>query len=98
MNDMKYLLTYDLRNQRDYRHLYRLMAAWNAVKITESQWAVDLALDAHQIGVFVAGALDADDAYAVLELRQGAKWASCNVSAAANAWLGLNIAPLQQAA
>ena len=39
---MVYLISYDLHKRRKYDELYRLMATWKAVRLTESQWLANL--------------------------------------------------------
>ena len=93
-----YVISYDLHHRRKYDNLYKLLAAWRAVKLTESQWLVSLVVDAKQARDFVARTLDNDDTVTVLELPRGADWATVNAPAAANAWLANNVTPSQKAA
>lgn len=93
-----FLITYDLHNRRQYADLYRLMAAWSATKLTESNWLANLNGTAEQVRNIVASKLDNDDTVAVLELKQGSDWATLRVKPAASAWLSSHITPRQKAA
>lgn len=74
------------------------MASWKAVKLTESIWMANLLGPADAVRKFVANAVDNDDSVAVLQLQQGADWATLRVSPAASAWLSRNVTPSQMAA
>jgi len=93
-----FLITYDNKPPRNYTALYQLMAAWNAVRLADSVWLANLNGSAAQIRDIVRSQLQADDVIAVLELKQGADWATRNVPATASAWLSAHIAPAQKAA
>lgn len=93
-----FLITYDLHNRRNYADLYRLMAGWNAVKLTESNWLANLNGTASEVRDIVASTLDNDDTVAVLELKQASGWATLRVPPAANAWLSANMSPAHKAA
>ncbi|MBC7625280.1 MAG: hypothetical protein H7232_18085 [Aeromicrobium sp.] len=94
----QYLITYDLHNRRDYRSLYQLLAFWNATRLTESNWLVNLLGPAPVIRDIVASHLDGDDTIAVVEVEKGADWATIRVKPTANAWLSANVMPSQMAA
>ena len=94
----QFLITYDLHNRRQYGELYKLMAAWNATKLTESNWLASLNGTAEQVRDIVASKLDNDDTVAVLELKHGSYWATLRVSPAANAWLSAYMLPAKKAA
>jgi len=93
-----YLVTYDLHKVRNYDGLYRLMASWSAVRLTESLWLAKLNGPADVIRNIVMAQVDGDDTVAVIELKLSADWATIRVSAAANAWLSDNVTPAQKAA
>jgi hypothetical protein len=93
-----FLITYDLHNRRNYAELYRLLASWGAVKLTESNWLANLNGTASQVRDVVAATLDSDDTIAVLELKQASGWATLRVPPAANTWLSANMLPAQKAA
>jgi hypothetical protein len=95
---MRYLLTYDLHKRRVYDSLYRLLAGWGAVRLTESLWMANLKGPADVVRDLMLAHLDADDTVAVVEIKPGSDWATMRVSAAANAWLSSNVTPSQKAA
>lgn len=94
----QYLINYDLHKLRDYSKVYRLMASWHAVRLTESSWLATLVGPAPVIRDIVLAQLDGDDTVAVLQLQHGSDWATVRVSAAATTWLSANILPAQKAA
>jgi hypothetical protein len=94
----QFLITYDLHNRRRYTELYQLLASWDAVRLTESNWLANLKGPAPVIRDIVAGTLDNDDTVAILELEHGSDWATLRVQPAAEAWLSHNITPAQKAA
>lgn len=94
----KYLLTYDLHKLRDYKELWRLLAGWSAIRLTESLWLANLNGPAEVIRDLMLAQLDADDTVAVIEIKPGADWATMRVTPAANAWLSANVTPSQKAA
>jgi hypothetical protein len=95
----QYLITYDLHKpHRDYSPLYRLMAGWNAIRLTESLWMANLKGPAKVVRDIVLAQLDSDDTVAVVQLQHGTDWATTRVTTAANAWLANNVTPAERAA
>lgn len=94
----QYVLNYDLHKRRDYSGLYRLLAGWSAVRLTESLWLANLNGPAEVIRDIMLAQLDSDDTVAVVELKHGADWATVRVAPAASAWLSANVTPAQKAA
>lgn len=95
---MRYLLTYDLHKRRAYDSLYRLLAGWGAVRLTESLWMANLKGPAEVVRDLMLAQLDADDTVAVVEVKPGSDWATMRVSTAAAAWLSNNVTPSKKAA
>ena len=94
-----YLITYDLHKPvRNYTNLYQLLASWNAVRLTESNWLAALKGPADVIRDIVISKLDRDDTVAVVEIKHGSDWATKRVKPAAIAWLSANVTPAQKAA
>ena len=93
-----YLISYDLHRERDYARLYQLLAAWDAVCLTESNWLVRLAGPTPVIRDIVAGALDNDDTVAVVQLPHGSDWATLRTNSAAVAALSADVTPAEIAA
>lgn len=95
---MQYLITYDLHRTRNYLRLYELLARWKAVRLTESLWMANLKGPADAIRSIVAGTLDNDDTVAVVQLVQGADWATLRVKPGASEWLSTFVTSAQKAA
>ena len=93
-----FLITYDLHKVRNYNDLYRLLAGWNAVKLSESNWLVSLVGPAKVVRDIVCATVDNDDTVAVLQLEHGADWATSGVVPAASAWLSTYVTPAEKAA
>ncbi len=94
----QFLITYDNRPPRNYTALYRLMATWKAVKLAESVWLANLVGPADVVRNLVLNTLQRNDVVAVVELKQGADWATNKVSPTASAWLSAYVTPAQKAA
>ena len=93
-----YVISYDLHNRRNYTDLYKLLSAWKAQKLTESQWLVSLNCSAMAALNFVVPTVDGDDTVTVIEIPRGSDWATSRGPIAANAWLSNNVTPRQIAA
>lgn len=93
-----FLITYDNKPPRNYTALYRLMAAWKAVRLADSVWLANLNGNAAVVRNHVLGTLQSNDTVAVLELKAQADWATVNVNPTAAAWLSAYIRPSQMAA
>ncbi len=94
----RYFLNYTLHNRRDYKGLWRLLAGWSAIRLTDSLWLANLNGPAEVIRDIMLAQLDTDDTIAVVEIKTGADWATMRVPPAANAWLSANVTPSQKAA
>lgn len=94
----QFLITYDNRPPRKYDALYKLMATWRAVKLAESVWLANLNGSADVVRGFVLRTLQTNDLVAVIELKQGADWATNCVPTAATNWLAANVTPAKKAA
>lgn len=93
-----FLINYDLHHVRNYAPLYRLLAQWRAVRLTESSWIAQLNGPASIIRDIVRDRMDNDDSVAVLEIPSQADWATFNIKTAANARLATYVLPAQIAA
>jgi len=93
-----YLITYDNKPPRNYTALYQLMTSWKALRLAESVWLANLVGPASVVRDIVQTRLQRNDVVAVLELKDGADWATNNVNPAASAWLGAYVTPAQLAA
>ena len=96
---MQYLITYDNHPPRDYTAVWKLMASWGAVRLSESVWLANLKGPAPTVRDIVLSTMQANDLVTVVELKQGADWAISRATpAAASAWLSNNVTPSQAAA
>jgi hypothetical protein len=95
---MNFLVNYDLHKNRNYDQVYRILAAWKAVRLTESSWLVSLDSDAITVRDIVRRTLDDDDTVAVILLGSDANWATYRVAPTASDWLSYNVMPAQKAA
>lgn len=95
----RYLITYDNKPPRNYTAVYRLMATWGAVRLSESVWLATLAGPAGAVRDIVLATMQRDDLVTVVELQQGSDWAvTQGATSAAKAWLSNNVRPSQAAA
>lgn len=70
-----YLITYDLRNKRDYDSLYSAIKSYGTwAKITESSWAIVTDQTAIQIRDYLSKFLDEDDRVFVAKYGGAAAW------------------------
>lgn len=89
----KYLITYDNHAPRDYSGVYDLMQLWNAERLTESLWLVELLGPAPVIRDLVKGSMQWNDTVEVIELQPGTDWATSFVRPSAADWLSKNVTP-----
>ena len=82
-----FLITYDLRKQRNYQPLYDLLRQWKAARLLESVWLAELAGPAATVRDLIRQRTDADDAVAVIELKAGFNWATIHCEPAGNQML-----------
>lgn len=70
-----YLITYDLRKNRDYTSLYSAIKSYGTwAKITESSWIVVTEQNAVQVRDFLSNSLDEDDRLFVMKYGGAAAW------------------------
>lgn len=71
-----YLLSYDLRGQRDYQTLWDELASFNAVRILESDWCFKR-INTTSVGLrdYFKKFIDADDGLFVAQISE-TDWAS----------------------
>jgi hypothetical protein len=72
----RYMLSYDAKRVRNYPRLYRLLKAWHAQPLLESQWVALLRGPAGSILQIMASQMDGDDAVVVTEIPANADWAT----------------------
>ena len=84
-----YIISYDLRKNRDYESLYAAIKSYSTwARITESTWAVVTSKSAVEIRDHIAGVIDSDDRLFVVKSGVEAAWLNtrCN-----NKWLRDNL-------
>eukprot|EP00820_Chromera_velia_P031768 Cvel_14148.t1-p1 / transcript=Cvel_14148.t1 / gene=Cvel_14148 / organism=Chromera_velia_CCMP2878 / gene_product=hypothetical protein / transcript_product=hypothetical protein / location=Cvel_scaffold997:3705-3962(+) / protein_length=86 / sequence_SO=supercontig / SO=protein_coding / is_pseudo=false len=78
-----YIISYDLRKQRNYAALYDLLNEWEAVTLLESVWLAELKGPCD----IIRARVDQDDGVAVIELQPGMDWATWAAKTAGTDWL-----------
>lgn len=86
-----FLITYDLRKQREYSKLIKQLRDWNAISPLESVWFATLKGPASTIRDILKSLTDSDDGILLVELKVGADWATYNVNEKAGDWLKTNV-------
>ena len=70
-----YIISYDLRNLRNYDSLYKAIKSYGTwAKITESTWGVVTSQSAVQIRTFLLNHMDNDDRVFVIKSGSEAAW------------------------
>ncbi len=82
-----FVISYDLRKQRNYQGLYDGLATWKAIPLLESMWLAELVGPASTVRDLLRSFVDDDDGIAVLELKAGFDWGAVKCSPAGMAWL-----------
>lgn len=84
-----YIISYDLRKDRDYKSLYKAIRSYSKwAWITESTWAVVTNKSAISIRDHLAGVMDSDDRLFVVKSGVEAAWRN---SRCKNKWLKDNL-------
>lgn len=84
-----YIISYDLKNQRDYESLYKAIKSYGTwAHITESTWAIVTDQKATEIRNELGKHTDEDDAVFVVRSGHGAAWRNVDCS---NEWLKKNL-------
>jgi hypothetical protein len=80
-----YIISYDLRNDRDYESLYKAIKAYGIwARITESMWAVVTEESATQIRDYLLKHMDQDDRLFVVKSGIESAWTNVRCR---NEWL-----------
>ena len=70
-----YIISYDLRNQKDYQSLYEVIKSYGTwAHISESIWAVSTSSSAKQIRDHLSNVMDGDDRLFVVKSGVEAAW------------------------
>lgn len=84
-----YIITYDLRKQRDYNSLYEgIKSYWTWARILESTWAVKANGSAEDVFNFLNTFIDGDDGLFVIKSWSNAHWKNINCR---HDWLKSNL-------
>lgn len=77
----RYLISYDLRNKRDYEDLYEAIKSYlKHTQVLESVWAVKSEKTASEIRDSLKQFIDNDDGLFVSSCPEGAAWTVINCS------------------
>jgi hypothetical protein len=76
------LISYDLRKQRNYDELYKLLEVWKARRLLKSVWLAEL-----------RGLSDAGDGLAVIELQKTGDWSAIQAETDGITWLETKLNP-----
>jgi hypothetical protein len=82
-----FIISYDLRRQRNYQPLYDCLNNWKAARLLESFWLAELVGPADTVRDILTGLIDDDDAVAVIELKAPFNWATMRTQPIGTAWL-----------
>lgn len=82
-----YVISYDLRKQRNYQPLYNCFAQWKAVRLLESLWLAELVGPAQAVRDILKTHIDGDDGLVILELKPNFDWATVKAMQAGANWL-----------
>ena len=84
-----YIISYDLRRNRDYESLYEAIKTYSKwARVTESTWAVVTTKSAVEIRDHLSSVMDGDDRLFVIKSGTEAAWRN---SICRNEWLKENL-------
>ncbi|MBL28927.1 MAG: SinR [Rhodospirillaceae bacterium] len=86
-----YLVSYDLRKNRNYVDLWQKLEGWRGARILESLWLVSLNQTASDVRDALHATVDDDDRLVVIELKNGSGWACRHAMPEGVKWLQKNI-------
>jgi hypothetical protein len=82
-----YILTYDLRYQRNYDLLYQALRDFRAQQLALSTYGLWWPDTAYSLACQLRCYVDADDRLLIVEIPSEPKWAGCNLVSGAQQWL-----------
>jgi hypothetical protein len=88
-----YLISYDLRKQRNYDELYKLLELWKARRLLKSVWLAELRGLSDAVIGYLRGAIDAGDGLAVIELKKTGDWSAIQAETDGITWLETKLNP-----
>lgn len=84
-----YVISYDLRKERDYDSLYDAIKAYGTwARITESTWAIATSESAKDVRKYLLEFMDADDRLFIVKSGVEAAWSNTRCR---NEWLQKNL-------
>lgn len=88
-----YMISYDLRKQRNYDPLIKQLRDWGCISPLKSLWFGNLTGSASAVRDALATHLDSDDGLIVLEIKPQSGWATRALtdSEKSLAWIRANI-------
>ncbi len=85
-----YVISYDLRKQRNYEPLLKQLRDWGCARILESTWLGSLTPSSTAVRDSLKWLIDADDGLAVIEIANRGDWATLRCQQAGVDWLKAN--------
>ena len=82
-----YVISYDLRNKRNYQPLYDVLNEWKAARLLESLWLAHLKGPATAVRDILKAKIDSDDGLAVVELANDMDWGAIRAQKPGVDWL-----------
>ena len=87
-----YLLSYDVRaTNHSYQPLYDQLADWDAAHLQNSVWLANLNGTAAAVRDAMRAHMHADDTVCVIQLSDGADWATVHARKVGVDWLKANL-------
>lgn len=90
-----YMISYDLRRDRNYDALTQQLRTWNCVRPLRSLWFGNLTGSAETIRDLLRTLIDGDDGLLVIEIKPTSDWAGIRLedSDRVEAWMRANVGP-----
>ncbi|MXN46069.1 hypothetical protein GR138_12795 [Shinella kummerowiae] len=90
-----YMISYDLRKNRNYDPLIKQLRDWGCVRPLQSLWLGNLKGNAATIRDLLRTLMDSDDGLMVCEIKATSDWATFKIdnNDATGAWIRQNIGP-----
>ncbi len=86
-----FVISYDLRKQRDYTGLLKQLRDWHCARPLQSVWFGNLTGSASAIRDVLRAHIDGDDGLMIVELKQGSDWATFGTLPGGTEWLQASI-------
>lgn len=82
-----YVISYDLRKQRNYEPLLKQLRDWDCERLLESLWLGSLSPSASAVRDDLKSLVDEDDWIAVIEIQNRGDWATRGCQKPGVQWL-----------